>query len=231
MWDTHGHHQDGDTISTFFDFCRSFRPVERIGGGDHVDFPSLRKGADDYEKNLGTRDDVEAACSFLARFQPTVWLRGNHDERIWDELKKTHNADRRERAEDHIASLTKAAGAKCRVLPYDNIKGVFRYGDFAFIHGFHHGPNAARDAARVWGNVVMGHCHRTEWVPVPGRTGPAVGVIAGAGCRLDMDYARGHSSRLAQSNGFIYGVRVGQSLVVRQAKKMAGVWQIPTEGL
>ena len=163
-------------------------------------------------------------------FKPTVWLRGNHDERLWDALDASTNGALRQLSGqwiDYIQTTLKG----CAVYPYCKRKGVYELGDFRFIHGYSHGIGAIRKAALTYGNVVMGHVHRLDAVRVE-TLDRAWGYGAGCLCRLDFPYNRGTIGTLAQEHGFVYGyVTPGGRTVIYQAQSIDGKWYYPSEGM
>src|SRR6476469_5531291 len=86
-FDNHGNEADKSAVKAFFEFNKWFKPEIRVHGGDCFNFAALRKGASDEEKREGIRQDVDAGIDFIKQFEPTHFLRGNHDERLWDASK------------------------------------------------------------------------------------------------------------------------------------------------
>jgi hypothetical protein len=134
---------------------------------------------------------------------------------------------RRALAANYIGGIEEATvGAKHYV--WCKQRGVHRYADYSFVHGYCHGVSACRKSAMTYGNVVMGHVHRKDTASVEGiptRYGHSSGCL----CKLDMDYTRGNMGTLAHSNGWVYGVRIGDRLTVWHAEKIGDVWVYPSE--
>ena len=82
--DSHGDMQDDASVAMFFKFMAEWKPAIRVMGGDAFDLRPLRKGASEDEKRESIRADIIAGKKFLKRMQPTHFLRGNHDERLWE---------------------------------------------------------------------------------------------------------------------------------------------------
>lgn len=82
-FDPHGDMQDLPTRKAFFDFAALWKPKLRICGGDLWDFRPLRAGASDDEKRETMRGDFKAGVKWFNEFKPTVYLRGNHCQRLW----------------------------------------------------------------------------------------------------------------------------------------------------
>lgn len=227
--DTHGDQLDPDAAHAFFAFLKDWKPTHRLHLGDAFDFRCFRRKASDEEQRDGLREDVEAGCAFLRKFQPTVFLRGNHDERLQDMIASD---DKRMSGlcgmlADEIAD---AHGEACQVLPYHKRLGVYTLGaSRRFIHGFGHGLYAARQAALVYGDVSMGHGHAVDSIPIPG-VAPRVGRMIGCLCRLDMSYNRAHLNALRHEHGWEYGLVHDDGTVTSwQARRTGKSWHLPTE--
>lgn len=225
--DSHGDMQDDKAVGALFDFVKHFKPEIRVHLGDAFDFRSLRRKASDMEQRDGIGADIDAGLAFLRKFKPTHFLRGNHDERLWDLLR---GDDRKigDLARTVADDITDALGG-VPMLPYDKRKGVLKLGHLRIVHGYNTGVYAARTAAQVYGAVLMGHIHTVDQYSIPGierRVGRAIGCL----CRLDMDYNRAQTQTLRQSHGFAYGLLFPSGIYqVFQAENVNGQWIFPTE--
>lgn len=225
--DNHGDMGDPSAIAALLDFCKHFKPTIRVHLGDCFDFRCLRRKASEEERRDGLGADIDAGLSFLRAFKPTCFLRGNHDERLWDLLA---GDDRRlgdlgrTVADDIIETLGDAP-----MLPYNKRRGVLRVGHLKVIHGYHSGITAARQAALVYGSVLIGHIHAIDHYSIPGlerRMGRAVGAL----CNLEMEYNRAQAATLRQAHGFAYGlIFPNGAYQVWQAECVAGMWIFPSE--
>jgi hypothetical protein len=225
--DNHGVHADPKSCGVLFEFLKWWRPTVRIHLGDCFDFAALRRGANDEEKRESIRDDMDAGLAFLDQLKPTHFLRGNHDERAWD-LLDTDNGPLRDLGSGFVAEIVETLG-DIPILPYDKRKGVLRYGDHSFIHGYHSGVYAAANAAKTYGACLMGHVHSIDVASVP-RFDQAIGRTIGAMCQVDQRYNRGHAGTLRQMNGFCYGIKTQSGkLIVYQAQAIDGQWFFPSE--
>ena len=225
-FDTHGDQLDPDAGRSFQEFTRWFKPTIRIHGGDCWDFRWLRRSASDEEKAASVSADFEAGLDFLKWYKPTAFLWGNHDDRLRRLLDSSVGAQR-ELAGQWLDRISVAlAGVDQK--PYCRRRGVLRVGDHSFIHGYGHGENAAKVAAQVYGNVVMGHVHRIDMVRVAGLE-DRYGYVAGCLCNLDMDYVRPNIGTLKHAHGWVYGVIVNGRVVVWQARRLGNVWVLPSE--
>jgi len=226
--DTHGDEIDTEVRDVFFEWLADFKPDVRIHGGDAFDMRCFRKKASDEEQRDGLAADIEAGCDFMRKFKPTHWLRGNHDERLWDVI-----ASDDKKLSGYCGMLAdqinESVGKKCATLPYDKRRGVLRLGATSFVHGYNAGIYAARQAALVYGDVVMGHIHRVDSHPIPGldkRNGRSAGCL----CKLGMSYNRAALGTLSQDHGWGFGVVNPHGPVTYvQAHKQSGKWVIPSE--
>lgn len=225
--DNHGHHYEPRACAAMFDFLKSWKPDLRIHLGDCFDMTALRRGASDDDKRTPLSDDVAAGCDFLRKFSPTHFLRGNHDERLWD-LLDVDDAKLSEYALKLVDEIRDAIG-DAKMLPYHKRNGVLKIGKLSFIHGYHSGLNAARMAAQVFGSVLMGHVHTIDQFSVPGLE-PRIGRAIGCMCQVDATYNRAQANTLRQTNGFSYGfIFPSGHYQVFQAEGIAGTWYMPSE--
>jgi hypothetical protein len=226
--DTHGDHVDPSAAAAFLRFVKDWRPEIRVHLGDAVDLRFLRSKASAQEQRERVRPDIDAAVDFLTSYKPTHYLRGNHCERLWDAA-KCDDGPRADFARGLISELEAAVGPRCQVLPYHKRDGVLRLGHLKVIHGYHSGVTAARQAAQVYGSVLMGHVHAVDHVSIAGlerRMGRCIGCL----CKLDQDYNRAQAQTLRQSHGFVYGLLLaGGEYVVWQAEPVGGKWYFPSE--
>lgn len=229
-WDIHGDQQDGKANEVFFDFAKVWKPKIRICGGDLFDFRPLRKGASEDERHESLKDDFKAGSDWFNRFKPTVFLRGNHDERLW-ELAETGKGAVGDFAQEGVEKIKRMVDFhKCQMLPYHKMLGVYMLGNKAALHGFHSGINAARQTALIYGDSLFGHVHAVETATIPGlrrRVARSVGCL----CLLDLPYASRTPSTLRQGHGFPYGLlddRTGETQTF-QAEPINGKWMLPTE--
>ena len=211
----------------FFDFLKWFKPQIRVHLGDAFDFRALRRGAGDEEKREPVQADVDAGLDFMGKMKPTAFLRGNHDERLWDFASNNRNQLLQDFCAGYVSKISKSVN--CPILPYDKRQGVHQIGRLKVIHGYNTGIYAARMAAQAYGSVIMGHVHRVDSMPIPGvepREGRAIGCL----CKLDMDYNRAQLNTLAQAHGFAYGlVFPNGNYSIWQARDIDGAWVFPSE--
>lgn len=227
-FDYHGDMHDPPTVAAFRAFVDEYRPPVRIMGGDLFDFRWLRRSASDDEKLEAVEADFEHGMEFLRWFKPTVFLWGNHDQRLRDALDSNAGQGAMKALARQWIEAIEDATPGCQHFPYDKRRGVFRYGDHAFLHGYSHGIGAIRKAALTYGNVIMGHVHRRDRVTVEG-VPRRIGHSSGCLCRLDMDYNRANIGTLAQDNGWVYGTNIDGRLLVLHAERMDEGWYAPMD--
>lgn len=226
VFDTHGDEIDHKAESAFFEFVDYWKPHHRIHGGDCFDFRWLRRSCSTEETSQDVAPDLEAGIGFLARFKPNVFLWGNHDDRL-SRMQDAVRGDSRHIAHEWTRRINKVLGG-ARQFPYCRRRGVYKYGDTSFIHGYSHGVDAARIAARAYGSVVMGHTHAIDSVRLPCHD-DVYGVTAGCLCNLDMDYSRPNIGTLRQAHGWAYGIKKHNKVLVWQARKLGNEWYFPSE--
>lgn len=227
--DIHGDQMDRDANEALFRFIKIWKPHIRICGGDLWDFRPLRRKASEDERRESLVKDFNAGMTWLDRFRPHYFLRGNHDERLWD-LRANGCGVGADFAATGIQEIEgKMSKLRCHMLPWDRRKGVLRIGNLKIIHGFYHGPTAARRTAMVYGSVLMGHGHGISHVSIEGLDN-RIGRMVGCLCSLDMPYLRHLVSSLLHRHGFAYGI-IGPhgTYHVWQAEKIGNKWILPSD--
>lgn len=228
--DLHGDRQDQQAVRAFFEFNSIWKPTLKVFGGDLIDLRPLRTGASQEDRCDSLRADVEAGREFLKRWQPDYWIRGNHDERLWETARTAKDgvvADYAQRGCEEFETL--CAKLKTKILPYHKRHGVLRIGHLKLLHGFNAGIYAARQTALVYGSCLFGHIHSIDEHAIAGlerRVARAVGCLA----QLDFDYNARQPNTLRQAHGWAYGVinlKTGD-YHTWQAEKIGGVWLVPT---
>jgi len=207
--DNHGVEQHTPSVNSLFKFMDDFKPEIVVHLGDNWNFDQLRRGARDDEQADSLKDDWAAGCEFFKRFfkygKKRHFLRGNHDERLWY-LRKNTTGLVRDYAEDGIKRIESMAKQhNVKMLPYDSREGVLRLGHLKAIHGFHHGVNAAKQHANVYGNVAYGHTHSDDIYRTPGlELREAVNVPCLV--KFNLDYMKSKTGILRWVHGWCYGV-------------------------
>lgn len=229
-YDIHGEHQHRKANNALFKFIDLFKPDIRICGGDVWNMGPIRKKADKHEKRDSMKKDYSMGKQWLETFKPHYLLRGNHDERIFDlaveedGIIKDYAEECVEEIEDLMRSL------RCRMLPYQKREGILKIGHLHFAHGFKCGINAAREQARTYHNIVIGHGHGIQAQSIEGlehRCGWMVGCL----CDLDQKYNRAHTGALVHEHGWGYGMindKTG-AFTFLQARQAGDQWMVATE--
>lgn len=228
--DVHGNSQDPAANKAFFKFVDIWKPDIRVCAGDLWDFRPLRTKATADERRESMRDDYEAGRKWIEQFRATHFLRGNHDERLWDLAAKNDGvlSDYANQAIGDIHKMLKTL--ECRILPYDRRAGVLSLGHLKIIHGYSAGVNAARRAAQTYGSVLCFHGHSIQHVSIEGIEN-RMGRMCGCLCKLDMDYVRASLGSLMWRSGYAYGVvneKTGD-YHVWQAEEVNGLWILPSD--
>lgn len=228
--DVHGDQQDAKANAALFKFIKVWNPDIRIMAGDLWDFRPLRGKASDDEKRESMREDFESGMDWVNKFKPNYFLRGNHDERLW-ELASHGDGVRSDYAQQVIGDVEKELrGLRCSMLPYHKRDGLLRIGSLKVIHGFSCGVYATRQTALIYGSCLMGHVHTIDEHAIAGierRVARAIGCL----CRLDMDYNARMPMTLRHAHGFAYGVVNEKSgeYHVWQAEEINGKWVLPSD--
>jgi hypothetical protein len=230
--DLHGDRQDAKTLAAFYEFDSEWKPNIRIFGGDLIDLRALRKGASQEERCDSMRADIDAGQSFLRRWKPNHFLRGNHDERLWEAAASVKDGIVSDYAQRGCLEFeTLCARLKIQMLPYHKTRGILKIGHLKMMHGFGRGGiTATRKHAQIYGALLMGHIHTVDESPIPGlerRVARAVGCL----CDLDMDYESRNPDSLRHAHGWAYGVINSKTGAyhVWQAEEIDGTWLLPTE--
>jgi len=230
--DVHGDMMDAAACRVFFNFAKAFKPDIKVFAGDLWDFRAIRKGASEDEKRESMSKDYNAGLKFLTEFQPDFFLRGNHDERLW-ELAESDTGILADYAYHGVREVEDTLEKmKCRMLPYHKRDGVLRLGtsSLKILHGFHSGINAARQSALIYGSCLIGHVHTVDEHSIPGlerRVARSIGCL----CDLNMDYSNRTPSSLRHSHGFAFGLLNSKSgrYHVYQAESVDGIWMLPSD--
>lgn len=203
--DFHGDHHDPKAAKALLKFCNQWSPEIRVFGGDLWDFRAMRKAASEDEKRDSMLRDYADGMQFLRDFKPHYFLRGNHDERLWD-LSQMDNgvlSDCAIRFTNEIEEEVKKL--RCRMLPYHKRDGVLKIGSLKMLHGYAAGVNAARKHAWTYGSCLFGHVHSIDHVTLE-RTEKTMARAVGCLAKLDADYNRAQIGSLRHAHGWAYGV-------------------------
>jgi hypothetical protein len=226
--DSHGDMIDTKTEAALFEFMQYWKPKHRLHLGDAWDFRWLRGAASDDDKmDQNLERDFDAGVAFIKRFNPTVFLCGNHDWRV------RKGMDSPNKAKARLCSMLWqdiADAIPCEMQPYDKRKGAYKFGDTTCIHGYAHGIGSVRKQTMLYGRCWVGHTHHIECTTVE-RFDCAEGRAIGSLCRVDMGYNEAQLTTLRQQNGWLYGFLWPNGLTQAwQAEKSpSGTFYLPSE--
>ena len=233
VFDVHGDEQDPESVAKMFEFKEQhWKPHESIHGGDNWNFAALRKGADEYDREKSMKEDYDRGMSFLERFRPKYFCRGNHDERLWD-LAEHGKGIIKDFAKQGIASIeSKLHRVGVNMIPYDSKYGFFQYGrGFNFMHGYSHSVHCSKEISDGYPGVTLfGHVHAFSSFRTASfdeRIGQAVGCL----CDLDMNFERSRKAKLKKENGWAYGIKNTKTGHCQYwlARKTGDQWILPTD--
>lgn len=208
--DNHGDMVDPVASKALFAHIADWKPQIRIHLGDAFDFRNLRRGACDDEKAHSLQDDWDYGSDFLRKFfdggKQNHFLRGNHDERLYD-LCGSATGIMRDYAEDGVKKFEQLVKrTRATMLPYDSRLGILRLGHLKCIHGYACGRNAGAVHARIYRNCFYGHVHTIETTPVESDDGQKEARGIGCICQTDMPYNSRMTNKLRHNNGWSYGL-------------------------
>lgn len=224
--DNHGDKVDKKSAQALFDFCKKFKPDYRIHLGDCYDIRSLRSGASNKEASESLQEDLKWGNWFIENFKPTVFLYGNHEDRITNTIDSTTNSiiqDYCISLDSKITTVLKKNGCK-KIIPYHADEGVFQLGPVVFVHGYTCGQKAVEEHAIHFappkGACVMGHIHSIQQSNAKRHRG-AVGFSGGCLCKKkEMGYAKNRLATSKWGTGWVYGFVQGNNWKVWQAHKV-----------
>jgi predicted phosphodiesterase len=124
--DIHGDEQDAPSVKALLAFTKEYQPDLVVCIGDLWDFRAIRKGAGDEEQASSLQKDWDCGEEFIREFfkfgDERVFLRGNHDERIYDMSKNSRSGVARDYANDGIENIELIMKeTKARMFPYDSV--------------------------------------------------------------------------------------------------------------
>jgi Icc-related predicted phosphoesterase len=145
--DIHGDEQDAPSVKALLAFTKEYQPDLVVCIGDLWDFRAIRKGAGDEEQASSLQKDWDCGEEFIREFfkfgDERVFLRGNHDERIYDMSKNSRSGVARDYANDGIENIELIMKeTKARMFPYDSVGGIYKCGNLSFVHGYGHAMHA-----------------------------------------------------------------------------------------
>jgi len=190
-------------------FKRDFKPDFTLHLGDFLDTTAFLRSAGAQERGESIVEDCREGIDFLKELEPTHVFIGNHDFRLYKELKS--NSAKDNTAALYVLDRLKAACSiiGCELVPYTgtlSTLGWRKIGNVVFGHGVMYNESAGRDHAEMFGTTtVFAHTHKM--IRQPGRTMARTEGLS-VGCLCDkpaMTYAAGRRSTAAWDNGWMYG--------------------------
>lgn len=235
--DNHGDKIDKEVADEFFKFCKKFKADERIHLGDNWDFRSLRRGASGREEDESLYEDFIHGKRFIKKYEPTVFLYGNHEDRLSQIISNSTNGIIKDYCIDldlDIRNSLKESGCK-KIYDYDADTGVHSIENIKFVHGYRCGKNAVEEHAihyaSTGGALIMGHLHSIQQVNAQ-KHGGAVGFSGGCLCKKEaMHYAKTRFATSKWGSGWLYGYVQGNDWKVWQAHKVGKKFIYSVHGL
>lgn len=235
--DNHGDMEDQSVTDALCKFIDRFKPDHRIHGGDCFDIKALRKGAEGKEVNDSLEKDISMGCDFIRRVKPTVFLWGNHEDRLFKTMESSGSGIIRDYCKeiiDYIVSTLKESGCKI-IKPYHAEDGTFRIGPVIFCHGYTANQNSVKEHAIHYapsgGACVIGHLHTIMQANARRHRG-VVGFCSGwLGKQRTAGYAKNRLNSSTWGNGWCYGwidTKTGEWKIL-QAHKVGGKWMAPID--
>lgn len=200
--DLHGDQQYPAAVNALLEFSERWKPDVKIFGGDLWDFRPLRGKASEEERRDSIVRDFNDGMQFFQQWRPNYFLRGNHDERLWEKADEDNGIISdlcRKFSGDVESDLSKL---KCAMRPYHKTRGLLQIGKVKFLHGFYAGVNAARRHALSYGSCVFGHVHSIDHQTIE-HFEFTMARSAGCLCKLDMPYLDRSVGSLRHQHGFI----------------------------
>ena len=206
---SHGSFVNHAVTDELLAFKRDFAPHFTMHLGDFFDTTAFMGRAGRHEQGQSVLVDCAEGLAFIKALEPTHVFVGNHDYRLWKELRSNNGKDvaAATLVMDRLKASVAIAGAE--LVPYSgamDASGWRRIGNVVFGHGVMYNEGCARDHAEAFGmTTVFGHTHKL--IRQPGRTMRRTEGLS-VGCLCDksaMDYASGRRATMSWDNGWLYG--------------------------
>lgn len=202
---SHARHVDKSAWSAMLKAKEAFDPAFTFHLGDFVDTTGWRSGARGGDLADDYRGDISTGLVHLDQLQPQLVLCGNHEARLWRELRNEDGriAGLADELIGHMRKHVTKWGAE-----FVEYNGVFQgrmLGNYLLTHGTIFNQMACRDMAEMYGHVIFGHTH-TAGMAQGRRTDRPMGINIGTltATRL-MDYAHNRRQTLAWKQAWLYG--------------------------
>ena len=207
-------------------FLKEFKPRILVNAGDNFNFSHIRGKATPKERDTSSAEDWRIGSEFfleaMSHGKRRYFLRGNHDERLWDVRANAMDSDRREAADEGIRKIEAMARRRnTQMLPYHSGLGVLDVDGLRVIHGYASGVGAARKFASVYGSCAYAHTHSMDVAPVERWPEPSVAYGTGCLMQIEQGYNSRNIGKLRHENGWLYGFVKDGRAVYFQAKQHA----------
>jgi len=185
--DPHGDKVCQKAKGALLSFLADFKPRILVHGGDNWDFSHIRAKASPKDEDGSAVEDVAAGNEFflqvMAFGKRKFFLRGNHDERLWDIRHNSMKSVIRDAADEGIKKIEGlVAQRKVTMLPYHSRDGILEVDGLKVLHGYAAGVGAARRFAQVYGSCAFAHTHSMDVAPV--ERWPEPSIAYGTGCLM-----------------------------------------------
>lgn len=223
---SHGIYADPLAIEAVLKFRERWKPHTVIHLGDFIDLSAHMGGSGGEGDKL--RPDIDGGIDFLKQLRPNVVEVGNHEARLWRDIRSS-NELRVLAAETAIEAIeTTCLKLNALLIPYTGVWQVYQLANYKFTHGTIYNETASRDMAEMYGNVIFAHTHKpTQAVGrrIDSPIGISVGTLTKRGA---MDYANTRRSTLGWGQGFVYGEYNDNSLYpLLHTHDNSGAWHLP----
>lgn len=232
---THGHLVDQALLKQVYAFKERWTPHTFIALGDHIDLACLRAGAiGSADEAADPEGDLNDGLNFISRFEPSVYLLGNHEHRLLTLMESPKAIVSALAARIYQQITDRAKEVRCKVLPYSFQNGWVQYGDALFGHGYMISEMAVRDHAEaVCGpggttKAVIAHLHRVTQAEGRNRAHPTGYCVGWLGITESAKYASLRRATASWSRGFAFGEYCDSETIVWLAKETRnGTFKLP----
>ncbi len=229
---SHGHLADPNALKAVLKFKKAFKPDRVFHLGDLTDQTAFRTGAGGTrDESVSITDDLRHGIDFLHALEPTDFLIGNHEARLW-RLADHHNVIIARAANSVIEEIRQATvKLHCRFVDhYDINRSWVQLGDTKLMHGFQYSEMALRDTAEHFGKCIIAHLH-VAGMAAGRRSDHPVGYCVGTLANVpSMHYASTNRSTSRWSHGFCFGEYSDTQCHVNLSQcqqNEAATWRLP----
>lgn len=196
--DVHGAQRSPHAWKVFSEFAKDFKAAEVIALGDWGDFDWASSLPT--ESTLEAEEEYELINSLIDEVGVTVYLEGNHEERVTRYAGTVSPLIRSLLDVRKNLSLSKRG---IKYIPYNGGGGVYRVGKMSMLHGFYTADLAAKPHAIAYGCCVFGHTHRVQTYSPKHAFVKTTGFNIGCLCNLRLPWCKTMGPN-GWMNGFFY---------------------------